>query len=127
MTESVLQVNWLAVLAGTAAAFAAAWAWFGPLMFQKAWAYGSHGIKPPATPPWFGLAVQLAGTFLMAWVIGIAERRQALMTAVIIILAIALLQTGGSLLSQKKTPAALIDGGYVLLMGAGMIAAHAVF
>lgn len=126
MSEIATGVNWPAVVAGTVAAFVIAWAWFGPMMFQKVWSEGSHGITPPARPPWLGLSIQFAGTFLMAWIIGITARDDRLAMALLLILAIAVLQTGTSLLSQKRAGAALVDGGYVVLMGALMIAAQAI-
>lgn len=127
MTELTAGVNWTAIIAGTIAAFALGMLWFSPRMFGKGWAAGSHGIVPPASPPMGALALQLAGTFLMAWIIGITAVANHLLTAVLVILAIAALQFAGGLLSQKTTRAALIDGSYVLAMGVLMIIAQGVF
>ncbi len=126
MTTTLLsQVNWLAVLAGTVAAFALGMVWFGQI-FGKVWARGSHDIMPPATLPLAAMAVQLVGTFLMALLIGATETVQDLPTAVVAILAIAALQLGGSLFSQKSPAAALVDGCFVVAMGVLMIAAQAI-
>ena len=65
--------------------------------------------------------------FLMALLIGATETLQDLPTALVAILAIAGLQLGGALFSQKSTAAALVDGGFVVAMGVVMIAALAVF
>ena len=72
------------------------------------------------------MAAQLIGTFLMALAIGATETVQDLPAAVVLILAIAALQFGGSLFSQKSTGAAVIDGGFVVAMGVVMIAAQAI-
>jgi hypothetical protein len=53
-------VNWAAVLAGTAVAFALGMVRFGPL-FLPVRAAGSHGITPPERPPLAAMAVRFAG------------------------------------------------------------------
>lgn len=125
MTTLLTQVNWLAVLVGTVAAYALGIVWFGKL-FGTVWARGSHDIKPPATLPFAAMSVQLAGTFLMALLIGATETVQDLPTALVAILAIAALQFGGGLFSQKSPGAALVEGGFVVAMGVVMIAAQAI-
>ena len=120
MDEILLNVNWLAVIVGTIAAYALGMLWFGPL-FGKAWFTGSHYIQRPEKPPYLPMATQFIGTFLMAWVIGATATIDALVTAVFVILTIAILQLTGSLFSQKSAAAALIDGGYTVAMGAVMI------
>ena len=125
METMIISVNWLAVLVGTAAAFILGMFWFGQI-FGKAWSAGSHNITPPASLPLVAMAAQLIGTFLMALAIGATETVQDLPAAVVLILAIAALQFGGSLFSQKSTGAALIDGGFVVAMGVVMIGAQAI-
>ncbi len=124
MQTMLSNVNWIAVLAGTVAAFILGMFWFGQI-FGKAWSAGSHNISPPATLPLGAMAFQLVGTFLMALAIGATETVQDLPTAVALILGIAALQMGGSMFSQKSTTAALIDGSFVVAMGVVMIAAQA--
>jgi hypothetical protein len=124
MQTMLSSVNWLAVLAGTAAAFVLGMFWFGQI-FGRVWAAGSHNITPPASLPLAAMAAQLLGTFMMALAIGATESVQDLPTALVVILAIAALQLGGALFSQKSTAAALIDGGFVLAMGVVMIGAQA--
>jgi hypothetical protein len=127
MNELTQDLNWTAVLAGTIAAFALGWLWFSPRLFGKAWAAGSHNISPPASPPVAAMILQLLGTFLMAWIIGITATTDALMLALLVILTIALLLCAGSLMSQKSPGAALIDGAYVVAMGVLMILAQGLF
>ena len=119
-------VNWPAVLLGTVLAFGLGMLWFSPRMFGRAWSTGSHDIKPPTTPPLAAMGTQLAGTFLMAWLIGITAVADHLLTAILIIVAIAVLHLANGLFGQKSGTAALIDGGYVVAMGVLMIAAQGV-
>ncbi|MGB3177247.1 MAG: DUF1761 domain-containing protein [Albidovulum sp.] len=116
-------LNWTAVAAGTVVAFGLGMLWFGPL-FGKAWAQGSHGIQPPARPPLAAMAVQLAGTFMLAIVIGLTAQTSALGTALAAIAAATFLHFAGGLFSQKSLSAALIDGSYIVAMGVIMIAAQ---
>ncbi|MCY1127363.1 DUF1761 domain-containing protein [Frigidibacter sp. RF13] len=118
-------INWPAVLLGTAAAFALGMVWFGPL-FGRIWAAGSHNISPPARPPVAAMLAQLAGTFFLAFVVGLTAVRNDLWTALAAILAVGVLQFAGRLFSQKTMGAALVDGTYPLAMGALMIAAQGI-
>lgn len=126
MDDILMNVNWLAVLVGTAAAFALGMVWFGPI-FGKVWRAGSHNIVRPESLPMPAMAAQLIGTFLMAWLIGATATINALVTAIVAILAIALLQLAAALFSQKSTGAALVDAGYVVAMGVVMILAQGIF
>lgn len=125
MDPMLTHVNWPAVLLGTVAAYGLGMVWFGKI-FGRVWASGSHNISPPARPSMIALVVQLVGTFLMAWLIGATETQNALVTALIAIFAIAALQFGGALFSQKRMGAALVDGGFIVAMGVVMIAAQAI-
>jgi Protein of unknown function (DUF1761) len=127
MTELTDGVNWIAVLAGTVAAFALGMLWYGRMMFQRVWAAGTHNIAPPDRVPMGAMALQVLGTFLMAWLIGITAIGDRLLTAVLVILAIAALMLAGGLMSQKSQAAALVDAGYVVAMGIVMIVAQGVF
>ena len=125
MDDILLNVNWPAVVLGTLVSYGLGMVWFGRL-FGRVWAQGSHDIKPPATPPLLVMALQLVGTFLLAWVIGATATIDALFTAIFLLVALAALQTAGSLFSQKSPAAALIDGAFVLAAGVVMILAQAI-
>lgn len=118
-------VDWLAVAVGAVLAFALGMFWFGPI-FGKAWAAGSHGIKPPERMPMAAIGVQLLGTVLMAWALGVVIALGAVAAGVVFVLAFGLLHLAGGLFSQKSPRASVIDGSYVLAMGALMLLAHAV-
>ena len=116
--------NWLATAVGAAAAFGLGMIWFSPMMFGKTWSSGSHNIQPPASPPVAAMTVQLAGTVLLAAVVGLTAMSDALGTALAAIGATALLVAGMDLFSQKSTAATLVDAGYIVASGALMIAAQ---
>jgi hypothetical protein len=119
-------LNWLAVIVGTGAAFGLGMVWFGPLL-GKVWARGSHNIQPPARPPMAAMAAQLLGTFALALVIGLTATINALGTALLAVGALALLLFAGGLFSQKSLGAAAVEGGFALVMGAVMILAQGLF
>lgn len=119
-------MNWAAVAAGTLAAYALGMAWFSPALFGKGWATGSHDISLPASPPVAAMVIQFLATLALALVVGMTETSNALFTAVLAILAVALFVAGMDLFSQKSGRATMIDAGYVLAGGILMILAHAV-
>lgn len=117
-------LNWLAVGAGTIAAFGLGMLWFSPMMFGKGWSTGSHNIQPPDSPPVAAMVVQFLGTLALAVVVGLTETTGDILTAIIAILATGLLVAGMDLFSQKTGKATAIDAGYILAAGALMIAAQ---
>ncbi|MBW8808515.1 DUF1761 domain-containing protein [Lysobacter capsici] len=66
MSLSLLQLNWLAILAATASAFVLGGLWYGPL-FKKAWCREA-GMDPDAKPAHPGrvFAVAIVCAFLAA-------------------------------------------------------------
>jgi len=117
-------LNWAAVIAGTIAAFGLGMIWFSPLLFGKSWSAGSHDIQPPASPPMAAMITQFLGTFALAIVVGMTETNEAIGTAIVAILAVALTVTGMDLFSQKSGKATAIDAGYIVAGGALMILAQ---
>ena len=117
-------LNWAAVIVGTIAAFGLGMIWFSPLLFGKSWSAGSHNIQPPASPPMAAMITQFLGTFALAFVVGMTETNEAIGTAIVAILAVALTVTGMDLFSQKSGKATAIDAGYIVAGGALMILAQ---
>ena len=126
METEMAQVNWLAVIVGTVLSFGLAMLWFSPKMFGKAWASGSHNLQPPSSPPYGAMIGQLLGLFLLALVVGITATTDALATAILAILAVAVLQFSLGLFGQKSTTAAIIDGSYIVVFGILMIASQGI-
>lgn len=122
----IANMNWAAVVLGTILAFGLGMIWFSPMLFGKAWSEGSHDIKPPAKPPVAAMVVMLAGTFLLAFVVGMTETNMALGTAIAAIFAVALTVAAMDLFSQKSAAATWIDAGYIVAGGVLMILAQAI-
>lgn len=123
MADIIANVNWLAVIVGFVVAYGAGWLWYGPL-FGKVWSTGL-GISMPDKMPVMAMAVQAAGTFLLAWVIGVTETTNALALAVLIVATIVVLMIAGGLYSRKSGNVIGIETGYVVAMAVIMVAAQA--
>ena len=120
-------LNWVAVIFGTIAAFGLGMLWFSPRMFGKAWSAGSHNLTPPGSPPIIAMLLTFVALFLLALVVGMTETNQAIGTAIAAIFAAALIVGGMDLFSQKSGKATLIDSGYIVASGVLMVLAQAVF
>lgn len=114
------------MLVGTVAAFLFGWLWYG--MFGRRWAEGS-GISPerPEKFPLFAMASQILALFLMAMVIGITATSDALVTAVLAVLAAAAFALSGGAFINKSPFALAVDAGYIVLSGAVLIICQGIF
>lgn len=121
------EINWLATLVGAAAAFALGMLWFSPALFGRIWSTGTHNISPPDSAPVAAMVWQAVATLLMAIVIGWTATIDALIPAILVILAMAVMHFSMGLFSQKSQGAALVDAGYIVAMGVMMIAAQGIF
>jgi hypothetical protein len=117
-------VNWLAVIAGTIVAYGLGMLWFSPKMFGTGWAAGNRDLQAPDSPPLAARIVQLAGVFLLALVVGVTATTNALITAILAILATAVLIAGSGLFAQKNCYAVRVEAGYVIVTGVILIAAQ---
>jgi len=123
--EDFGMVNWLAVIAGTVAAFLVGWLWYSPILFGKKWAEGSGvALGSAEQMPVMAMLSQLAGLFLLALVVGITATTDALVTAIVAILATATLTFSMGAFVKKSCYALLTDFGYILIAGVVMIAAQ---
>ena len=123
MVELTEGVNWLAVIIGTILSFILGWAWYSPLLFVKKWMEGLNikpnpGAEMPVTP----LVVQLVGTFLLAWLVGITAAHNALATIILIVAAIIVLIIANGMFASKGSLAIAIEAGFIAAMAVVMIA-----
>ena len=117
-------LNWTAVIVGTIAAFAIGILWCGRF-FTKPWMEGSRLTQEDGQEmPIAAMVLQILGLFLLALVIGVTATTEALGTAILAILAAAVLIMSGAGYSQKANAAMMIEGGYVLVAGVVMIFAQ---
>ncbi|GGX59299.1 DUF1761 domain-containing protein [Saccharospirillum salsuginis] len=126
--EDFSAVSWLAVGTGTVVAFLVGWAWYGPFLFGKKWAEGS-GVElgTAQSMPVFAMVSQLVGLFLLSLVIGLTATMDALMTAMLAILAMAVFVVSMGAFVKKTNYALVVDGGYIIVSGIVMILAQAIF
>ncbi|MDA8747120.1 DUF1761 family protein [Litoreibacter sp.] len=118
-------VNWAAVITGTIAAFLFGWLIYSPKLFGKGWAEGSGmTLTEDSKPPSHALILQLIALFLLALIVGITETSEAIVAAIIAILATAVFVVANGAFSGKSRYALSVDGGYVVGAGALMIVAQ---
>ncbi|MGR3290573.1 MAG: DUF1761 domain-containing protein [Paracoccaceae bacterium] len=126
MESEFANLNWLAVIVGTVVSFLLGMIWFTPKMFGRAWTAGMNDLKPPASLPIPAIILHLVGTFALALVIGITATQDMLITAILAILAVAILQSASGLFKQNSGKTVSIDAGYTIAMGAIMIIAQGI-
>ena len=121
-------ITWIAVIAGTVAAFHAGWLWYSSMLFGRAWAAGSKVELGSADQmPLLAMAAQVAALLLLALVIGVTATTDALFTAILAILAAAAFVVSQGAFIRKSGAAIAIDGGYIVLAGFIMIVCQGIF
>ncbi|MEK9724477.1 MAG: DUF1761 domain-containing protein [Rhodospirillaceae bacterium] len=124
MDAIVTDLNWPAVGLGVAVSFLLGWGWYSPKMFGRLWAAGV-GVELASADkmPVFAMVVQLAGTILLSWVIGIAVN-VSLTLVVLVVATILCLMVASGYYCQKSRQAVAIEAGFVVAMAVIMIAAQ---
>ena len=122
MGELTNNVNWLAVIIGFVLAFGLGWLWYSPKLFGVKWAEGV-GLDPkgPDKMPVAAMAFQAAGTFLLAWLVGITAASNALLTIIVIAITIMVLMASGGFFTKKSGYAIATETGFVAAMVVIMI------
>lgn len=127
MVELTEGVNWLAVIIGTVLSFILGWAWYSPMLFVTKWIEGIN-VKPnpDAKMPVSALVVQLVGTFLLAWLVGITAAHNALAIIILIVLTIIALIVANGIFASKSNYAIATEAGFVAAMAVVMIVVQAI-
>lgn len=127
MQEITANVNWLAVIVGAIVAFLAGWLWYSPLLFGKKWAEGV-GVELGAASemPVGAMVTQIIGIFLLAWVFGVTAANEALLTIILVVLALAALIFSGGMFAKKSMYAVYTESGFIIVMGVILFLAQAV-
>ncbi len=125
MAELTEGVNWLAVGVGTVLSFLLGWLWYSPWLFANKWMEGV-GMKPDGKMEMPPLIVQLIGTFLLAWVVGITAAQNALLTIILIAAAFVVLIAANGMFSMKSRYAIATEAGFVAAMAVVMIAVQGI-
>ena len=88
--ENFSTLNWLAIGLGTIVSFLIGWLWYSPKLFGVKWAEGSGvSLDSADKMPVFAMVAQIVALFLLALTIGLTAQVEALITAILIILAVA--------------------------------------
>ena len=124
--ENFAAVNFAAVAAGAVVSFFVGWLWYSPKVFGRNWAIGS-GIspEPPEKMPVFAMLAQLVSLLILALVIGLTATTNALITALLAILAVAVFTVSTGAWINKNAYAMTVDFFYVIVAGVVMIGAQA--
>lgn len=127
MGELAEGVNWLAVIIGAILSFILGWAWYSPMLFAKKWIEGVN-VKPnpDAGMPVPAMIVQLLGTFLLAWLVGITAAQNALATIILVFITIIALIVANGLFVSKSNYAIATEAGFVAAMAVVMIAVQGI-
>jgi hypothetical protein len=123
-----MELNWIAIIVGAIAAFMVGWLWYSQAVFGKKWAEGSKvELGSASAMPVFAMLAQLAAVFLLALVVGITATTDALVTAILAILAATAFVVSNGAFVKKSNYALIVDGGYIIVSGVVMIVAQAIF
>tara|TARA_R110002073_G_scaffold191042_3_gene349738 strand:+ start:203 stop:589 length:387 start_codon:yes stop_codon:yes gene_type:complete len=127
MGELTAGVNWLAVSIGTFLSFGLGAMWFSPVMFGVRWAAGV-GIEnsKDAKQPVAALLLQLIGTFLLAWLVGITAARDGLPLAIMMVLTVSVFLGASGFFDDNGRYAAITEGVFPLAMGVIMVLCHVI-
>jgi hypothetical protein len=126
--ENFAAVNWLAVGVGVVVSFLVGWLWYSPKLFGVKWAEGSGVTLDSADKmPAFAMLAQVTALLILSTVVGLTAAIDALITAILAILAAATFVLSNGSWSQKSCYARLVDFFYVVLSGVIMIVCQGIF
>jgi Protein of unknown function (DUF1761) len=128
MGELTANVNWLAVIVGTVLSFLLGWLWYSPKLFGVKWAEGV-GVKMGSADnmPAAAMGAQLLGTFLLSWLVGITAGQNALLTIILIALAIIVFIVSNGLFAKKSNYAISVEAGFIAAMTVVMVVVQGIF
>ncbi len=127
MGEITTNVNWLAVIVGAVLAFLLGWLWYSPRLFGTKWAEGvGVDLGAAGDMPVGALVSQIVGLFLLSWVVGVTAASNALLTFILIVLAIACLMASGGMFARKSAYAVRTEVGYLVAAAVVMFLAQAI-
>jgi hypothetical protein len=126
--ESFASINWIAVAVGTIVAFLVGWAWYSPRLFGTKWAEGSGvALGSADSMPVLAMVSQFVALLMLALVVGVTETTNALFTAILAILTVAIFVLSMGAFVKKSGYALAVDTGYIIVAGTIMIVAQGIF
>ena len=128
MDVLVAGVNWLAVGVSTILCFGLGALWYSKKLFGTKWAEGvGIEIGADVKQPVPALAMQLLGTFLLAWIISLAIANVAIPIGILFASTSACLLMAGSMFGQNSRYATIAEGSFVMVMAVIMIIVQSLF
>ena len=128
MAEITANVNWLAVIVGAVVAYLLGMLWYSPKLFGTIWAAGAGVSFDDASGlPVMAMITQAIGTFLLAWVVGVTAASNALLTIILIVVAMVTLLAAGDMFSKKRGNAIAVNTGFIVAMTVIMIVCQGIF
>ena len=117
MDALIAGVNWVAVGLGTIISFLLGGFWYSPALFGKQWLAGVRENEGGADKqPIPALLLQLAGTFMLAWLIVLAAVNNVWPSALLISLTVFCLMVSASLFAGHSRTAVLVEAGFFVVM-----------
>lgn len=128
MDEIVSNVNWIAVVVGFVVAFLVGWLWYSPKLFGTKWAEGcGFDLKNASEMSMPAMGLQILGTFLLSWFVGVTAKNEALLTVVLATVTFAVLMLAGGYFSRKTAYARNTEAGFFVVMVVIMIVCQGIF
>lgn len=122
MQSEFSDISWLAVGAGAGVSFLVGWLWYSPILFGTKWAAGSGvSLGSADEMPKFAMLAQFIALLLLSAVVGITASYDALILAILAILAAASFTLSAGAFVKKSTYAMATDFGYIITAGIVMI------
>ncbi len=126
MNELITDVNWIAVVVGAVVAFGVGALWYSPKMFGTKWAeWNGLKLDNPKNMT-CAMVLQFIATFLLARVVWVTAKNEALLTLILIIITIMALIISNGKWAQKSRYTIMTDAGFILVMGVIMVIAQAI-
>ncbi len=115
-------VSWWAVRISAVLYFMLGGLRYSQILFGTKWAEGV-GVEtgPDAKQPAGGLLTQSAGTFLLAWLMGLADATNAYPAAALVVLTITTLLIAANLFAEQTLYSSLVQGLFVVAMAFIMV------
>ena len=129
MNEIIADVNWLAVVVSAILSFMLGALWYSPMLFGNKWAKGvgmDLSGDTPMKPPASAMVIQMLGTFLLSWAIGVAAVTHALATAILTVIMLLAMIASNGMWAGKNNVAIAIECGYIAAISMIMIVAQGV-
>jgi len=125
--EITADVNWLAVVVGAVLSFLLGWLWYSPALFGKKWAEGV-GVELGAANamPVGAMVAQAVAIFLLAWIFGVTASNEALLTVILVVLAIAAFLFSSGMFAKKSMYAVYTETGYIIAIAVVMFIVQAI-